>query len=459
MELDHAVDLTLLEAGDRLGGVLQTETDDGYCVELGPDSMLTQVSWGIDLCRRIGFEEQLLGTNDAHRQTYIVRRGKLLRLPEGLAIMAPSRIWPTIRSPVLSIPGKVRLACEYFVPQRRESADESLAAFARRRFGRETFERLVQPLVSGIYMADPEKLSMQAALPRFRAMEARHGSLIRAARRAARENTAQEAAGGASGPRYSMFVAPRDGFGSLVMNLAERLPLGVVHLRSPVDRIDRREDGRWRLTVSGSAIESAAQSRPESFDAVIVTAPAFQAAQLLRHVDESLSSDLAAIEHAGCIVVIASYARDQVEHPLDGFGFVVPQVERRDLIACTFSSVKYAHRAPPGEVLVRVFLGGANRPDIMQKDDHELQEIVARELSDLLGISGEARFTRIARWPGIMPQYHVGHLSLIDRVDTAVAALAGLELAGNSYRGVGIPHCIHSGEQAAERVVAALDDD
>ncbi len=502
-----ATDVTLFEAGDRPGGVLQTERHDGYCVELGPDSMLTQVPWGLDLCRRIGFEDQLIGTNDAHRQTYIVRGGRLLRLPEGLAIMAPSRIWPTVRSPILSAVGKARLACEVFIPQRGDSGDESLADFARRRFGRETFERLVQPLVSGIYMADPELLSMRAALPRFVAMEAKHSSLIRAARRAVREkaksaassaassaaaadNSADspgDSAAEASGPRYSMFVAPREGLGSLAAALADRLPSGVLRLRTRVEQLERQENGRWRLhlsrpatgsvtgTSSGSTTDSATDSatdspsaqrtghgrahgpgpRTEEFDAVIVAAPSQHAAHLLGPVDRSLATDLATIQHAGCAVVIAAYAREQVGHPLDGFGFVVPQVERRDIIACTFSSVKYAGRAPTGDVLFRVFMGGATRPDLLEKEDSELLSIAARELRDLAGVRDDAKWARVARWPNIMPQYHVGHLALVDRIETTVASLPGLELAGNSYRGVGIPHCIHSGEQAAERVVAS----
>ncbi len=463
-----AVDVTLFEAGDRPGGVLQTERHDGYCVELGPDSMLTQVPWGLDLCRRIGFDEQLIGTNDAHRQTYIVRGGRLLRLPEGLAIMAPSRIWPTVRSPILSAAGKARLACEVFVPQRGESGDESLADFARRRLGRETFERLVQPLVSGIYMADPELLSMRAALPRFVAMEAEHRSLIRAARRAVRAKTKSGAGASAddaaksSGPRYSMFVAPREGLGSLISALAERLSPGVLRLRTRVERIDRLEGQRWRLHVSGqttgSEIDSGTKPMAEDFDALIVAAPSQQAAHLLGPVDPSLAADLAAIQHAGCAVVIAAYAREQVGHPLDGFGFVVPQVERRDIIACTFSSVKYAGRAPTGDVLFRVFMGGATRPDLLEKDNGELLSIADRELHDLVGVRGDAKFARVARWPNIMPQYHVGHLALIDRIETAAALLPGLELAGNSYRGVGIPHCIHSGEQAAERIAALLNE-
>ncbi|MEO2029745.1 MAG: protoporphyrinogen oxidase [Fuerstiella sp.] len=446
-ELDSPFDIVVLESGDRPGGVLATESVDGFHIESGPDSMLSQLPWGIDLCRRIGFTDRLVGTSDQHRHTWIVHSGRLLALPDGLAIMAPSRIWPTVRSPILSVLGKLRLACEPFVSRRSAATDESLADFACRRVGREAFERLVQPLVSGIYMADPQQLSIQAALPRFVEMESKHGSLIRAARRAAKSKKATPTGDSSSPLPTSMFVAPRDGMGSFVSALTERLPSGSIRLRTTVKHLSRQSDGGWRL--SGDCDSNGFD---ESFDAVIVATPSDCAARLVRQTDASLTDQLSHLEQSGCIVVTLAFARKDVAHPLNGYGFVVPQVEQRDIIACTFSSVKYENRAPEGQVLLRVFLGGATRPELMELDDDAVLNTVLRELDDLLGIQGRPSLTRIARWPNVMPQYHVGHMDRIERIEAAVATIPHLELAGNSYRGVGIPHCIRSGEQAAERI-------
>ncbi|MCP4784809.1 MAG: protoporphyrinogen oxidase [Fuerstiella sp.] len=450
-ELDMPSDVVVFESGDRTGGVLATESVDGFRIESGPDSMLSQLPWGIDLCRRIGFTDRLVGTSDQYRQTWIVRSGRLLALPDGLAIMAPSRIWPTVRSPILSVLGKLRLACEPFVSRRSATTDESLADFACRRVGREAFERLVQPLVSGIYMADPRQLSIRAALPRFVEMESKHGSLIRAARRAARNRKSAPTGSSNSALPTSMFVAPRDGMGSLASALTERLPPESIRLRTNVKQLSRKPEGGWRL--SGDCDSNGFD---ENFDAVIVAAPSSRAAHIVRETDASLADELSQIQQSGCVVVTLAFAREDVAHPLNGYGFVVPQVEQRDIIACTFSSVKYENRAPEGQVLLRVFLGGATRPELMELDDEAVLSTVLRELEDLLGIQGRPSVTRIVRWPNIMPQYHVGHLDRIERIEAAVATIPYLELAGNSYRGVGIPHCIRSGEQAAERIAQSI---
>ncbi|MCA9214393.1 MAG: protoporphyrinogen oxidase [Planctomycetales bacterium] len=452
MELDARANVSVFESSHRLGGALATEAVDGFRIESGPDSMLSQLPWGVELCRRIGFADELIGTNSEHRQTWVVRAGRLIPLPEGLAIMAPRRLWPTVRSPILSVRGKLRLACERFIRRRTDTTDESLADFATRRVGRETFERLVQPLVSGIYMADPRRLSIQAAMPRFAAMEAEHGSLIRAARRLARTNRKTSAEEKPSPIPSSMFVAPRTGMESLVTALAQRLPTGSIHRNSTVEELVQKQENGWQ--VRGQT----ARSRfDENFDAVILATPSNRSAQLLQRIDASLASELSDITHSGCIIVTLAFVRDDIAHPLNGHGFVVPHVEQRDIVACTFSSVKYAERAPEGQVLLRVFLGGAMRPDLMElDDDNAVIAVVLRELNQLIGLSGQPGLVRVHRWSNVMPQYHVGHLVRMSSIEASVAMISGLELAGNSYRGVGIPHCIHSGEQAAESILKAV---
>lgn len=449
--LDNTIELHLFEVGERLGGVLQTENVDGFCLEQGPDSMLSRLPWAMDLCRRIGFEQELVSTNASPSGVYMVGRGRLLRVPEGLAIMAPRRIWPMVTTQILSWPGKLRMAAEYFLPRRRDGVDESLADFTRRRFGRETLERLVQPLAGGIYMGDPERLSIQATFPQFVEMEREHGSLIKATRREQAKGTAKDTAGG---PQYSLFVAPRRGMAQLVERLAESVRPCEFHLRQRVERIRRNEGGGWLVDVADSADGS---SRQVSFDGVILALPACNAGPMVAEANPELAAHLSRIAYAGCVVVNLVYDRGDVPHPLDSFGFVTPHIEGRSVLACTFSNKKYPGRAPENTLLARAFLGGDCFPEVMTWSDERVLEAIGRDLRDLLGITAVPKLTRIKRWNGSMPQYYLGHLDLVQKIESLAAELPCFELAGNYFRGVGIPHCIRSGAQASERLVEALN--
>lgn len=449
VELEPTWDVTLLEAGNRLGGVLETVHRDGFLIERSADNFITNVPWAVDLCRRVGLGEQLIATTSGQRNAMVVRGGRLERVPDGFMLMAPSRLWPLVTTPILSPWGKLRLLGEYFVPRRRIGGDESLASFVRRRLGRETLERIVQPLVGGIYTADPERLSLQATLPRFVEMERRWGSLIRGARRE-RAAALAEATTVESGARYGLFVTLESGLASLVEAIAAKLPTGSVRLAAPVERIARRPGGNW-------TIELAAPDTPTlECDALVVAVGAAPAARMLEPLDRELAGELSRIEYAGTSIVTLAFRRDQIAHALDGFGFVVPAVEKRQILAGSFSSVKFAGRAPRDAVLVRVFIGGACQGELAELGDEALREIAVDELRSLLGTHGSPIFVDIARWPRSMPQYHVGHCDRVARIETAAARWPGLALAGNAYRGVGIPQCIHSGETAAEQICAAL---
>jgi oxygen-dependent protoporphyrinogen oxidase len=448
--LDAAIDVTLFESSPRLGGVLQTDHVDGFCMELGPDSILSRLPWAVDLCHEIGLDNQLVSTSASPSGVHVVCRGRLERIPEGLALMAPRRIWPFVTTRILSWRGKLRLAADYVIPRRRADGDETLAEFSRRRLGRETFERLVQPLASGIYMGDPERLSVRATFPQFVEMEANHGSLIRAARAAMRKGHSVHHTGG---PQYSLFVAPRRGMVQLVEALAARLAGCQVRCNERVEGLERAGSGGWQLDVVDVAT---GERRQESFEGVIVALPTWQASPLLSAASPELSGLLSAISYAGCIVVNLAYDLDAIGRPLDSFGFVSPHVERRAVVACTFSSVKYPDRAPAGKALVRAFLGGACRPEVFEWSDGQVLDTVRDELRELLDVREPPLFSRIVRWKRSMPQYNVGHLERVKCINELARALPGLELAGNGYGGVGIPHCIHTGRQAAERLAATL---
>jgi oxygen-dependent protoporphyrinogen oxidase len=448
-ELDPTASITLFEASDRLGGALQTEQHDGWLIERSADMFTTREPWAIDLCRRLGIADELIETDARYRRAFIVRRGRLVPVPQGFMLMGPAKIWPVVTTPIFSVSGKLRLAREYFVPPRQEEIDESLESFAVRRFGREAFERLIQPLIGGIYTADPAKLSMAATMPQFVEMERQWGSVTRGiwakGRGQERGDRGQQRA--ASGVRYGQFVAPRDGMQRLVDALAARLRPESIRLNTPVSHINRF-NSQWHVMTP-------AAPETELFDDLIIATPAAVGSQLLRKVDDVLATLINYIRHAGCCVVVIGARRDQIGRPLDGFGFVVPAIEKRRIIACSMASVKFPGRAPCGKLLLRVFVGGALQPELNDLSDDDLRQVVMEELTQLIGLSGEPELCKIARWSDAMPQYHLEHLGLVQRIEERAAAIPSFALAGNAYRGVGIPFCVHSGEQAAERVCRA----
>ncbi|HEV8586205.1 MAG TPA: protoporphyrinogen oxidase [Methylomirabilota bacterium] len=430
------LDLTLVEARPRLGGTIATERADGFLVEAGPDSFLSEKPWALALCRRLGVEHRLVRTDDRFRKVFVWFRGRLHPLPDGFQLLAPTRLAPFATSSLFSWRGKARMALDLVLP-RGGGDDESLGAFVRRRLGREALERVAQPLVAGIYTADPEELSLAATMPRFVEVERRDRSLILGLRRA----MAKAPLPGTSGARWSLFVTFADGMQTLVTTLADRLPDSAVVLGQRVTGLERAA-GRWRVaSAEGARFEA---------DRVILAAEGHASARLLRYVDPALATLLGDIEYAGAATVSLGYRRADVPHPLDGFGFVVPRSEGKALLAGTFSSVKYPGRAPEGHVLIRGFLGGALNAALVGEDDASLIARARGELRDALGITAEPRLVRVSRWPASMPQYRVGHQARVDAIERAAAAIPGLHLAGAAYRGVGIADCVHSGEAAAE---------
>ena len=436
-----ALELTLVEARERLGGTIATERAGGFLIEAGPDSFLSEKPWALALCRRLGLEDRLARTDDRYRKVFVWHAGRLHPLPDGWELLAPTRLAPFLSSRLFSWPGKLRMAFDLVLP-RGIADDESLGAFVRRRLGREALERVAQPLVAGIYTADPDDLSLTATMPRFAELEKQERSIILGLRRARRR--ALET--GVSGARWSLFVTLKEGMEDLVAALATRLQPGTVLLKQRVAGVERRGD-RWRVaTAEGADLDA---------DRVIVATESHAAARMLRYVDPTLATLLAEIPYASSATVTLGYRRADVAHPLDGFGFVVPHAQKRALLACTFSSVKYAGRAPEGDVLLRAFVGGALNEAVLELDDAPLVMRARAELREALGITAAPALARVFRWPKAMPQYHVGHLARVETIERRAGALPGLDLAGGAYRGVGIADCVRSGEAAAERALGA----
>ena len=443
-ERGTAATCVLYEAGPRLGGVVETRRIGDYLVELGADSFITNKPWALDLCRRLGVADRLIPTESRYRRSLVLRRGRPVPVPDGFMLLAPARIWPVLASPIFSPLGKLRMGVEPLIPRRRDNGDESLASFVRRRLGRQALDRLIQPLVGGIYTSDPEKLSLAATLPRFLEMEQQVGSVVLASLRQGRAQPREQSE--SSGARYGLFAAPVGGMSELLDSLIACVR-GSADVRTGcrVNAIERTAEAKWRVAADDGTTEE--------FDGLILATPAFRSADLLDPIDPPLAASLRQIEYASSAVVITAHKLTDVRHPLDAFGLVVPAIERRRVLAVSCASRKFPGRAPEGHVLLRTFVGGAMQPEMLALSDEELVRIVRDELAGIFGVTGAPEFSVVARYQRGMPQYHVGHLERVAAIGAAAARHPGLALAGNAYHGVGVPDVIHSGEQAAGRLL------
>lgn len=428
----------VLEASDRWGGVVQTVRDDGLVLETGPDAMLAAKPDGLALVRALGLGDRVIPTNPEQRTVYVVRRGVLHPMPEGMVLGVPTRALPVLRSGLFSWPGKLRLLAEPLVRSRSLEPDESIARFARRRLGREAWERLADPLLGGIHAGDTETLSVRATFPRLVELEARHGSLVRGMR-ALRAQRAADAG--------AAFVSLAGGLSELVEALVRALPEDALRTRAPVRSLERAAAG-WRVTTPGEAIDARA---------VMLALPAPRAHPLLLPLDGALAAELAAIRFESTAIVLLAFDRAAVAHPLDGYGLLIPRAEGGRLTACGFFSTKFPGRAPADRVTLRAFLGGSHDRTALDLDDQAMAAVALRELTPLLGLRGTPRHVRVCRWPESTPQLELGHAERVRRIDGRVRALRALHLTGAGLRATGLPDTIADATAAAERVLAGED--
>jgi oxygen-dependent protoporphyrinogen oxidase len=422
----RGLSVRVLEAAPRPGGVIATERFDGWVVDAGPDALLVQKPAGVALCRELGIADRLVSTLPP-RTAYVVRGGRLYPIPEGSFLGFPLRFGALARSSLFTVRGRLRMACEVVVPRR--SGD---GALGRRRFGEEAVEYLAEPLLAGIHAGDVDRLSMRALFPHFLEAERQAGSVIRAYRRLHVRPSSQGA-----------FVSLPGGIGELVDALVGALGPGIVTAGARVTEIHRLR----ALTVHSTA--GAFEAR-----AVILAVPAYAAAALLRPFDTTLAAWCEATPYASTATIAFGYRREQIAHPMQGTGFVVPRVERSPLLAATWVTSKWPHRAPEGYALLRAFLGGARDPHRLDADDAELIASAHGKLAELLGIAGEPVFARLFRWTRRCPQYEVGHVDRMAAIDERLAALPGLFVTGSGFRATGIPDCIADGRETAARAAA-----
>ncbi|MDI3340967.1 MAG: protoporphyrinogen oxidase [Sphaerobacter sp.] len=444
-QADAGLELTLIEAASRLGGKILTERQDGLVIEAGPDSFLASKPAAAALCEVLGLGDRLVGTTRESGGTYILRAGRLEPLPEGITLLVPTKVRPLLRSRLLTLRGKLRLLTEVFRAPRQDEGDESVASFVRRRFGREAYERLAQPLLSGIYAGDAEQLSLLATFPRLRESELRYGSLIRgmlAQRRAAPPPPV------ASRTPTSGFLSLRGGLGELIDALVASLDGINWRLGTPAAAVERVDGGGYLIHLAdGTAVAA---------DAVLLATPAWATAELVADLDAELADLLRSIPYVSTATISLAYRRSDVAQIGAGRGFVIPHIENRELTAVTWASSKFPDRAPDDLVLLRGFVGRAGREQAVDLPDDQLRALVTGELRDILGLRAEPVLVRIYRWPRALPQYVLGHLDRLAAIDRRLELHHGLLLLGAAYRGVGIPDCIVAGERAAARALAYL---
>jgi oxygen-dependent protoporphyrinogen oxidase len=424
----RGLNVRVLEASTRVGGVIATDRFDDWVVDAGPDSLLVQKPAAVALCRELGIADRLVSTLTP-RTAYVLRDGRLHSIADGSFLGFPITAGALAQSGLFSVGGKVRMACEIFMPRRTSDDDESIGAFVRRRFGDEAVDYLAEPLLAGIHAGDVDRLSIRALFPRLVDAERQSGSVIRALRALHVRPSPQGA-----------FVSLPGGIGELVDALSRALAPGTIVTGVRATGVQR--SGAYAIDSTAGRIRARS---------AVLAVPAYAAASLLRSMDPALADLCDAVPYASTATVASGYARNQVAHPLQGTGFVVPRTEGIALLAGTWVSSKWPGRAPAGHVLIRGFLGGGRDPHRLEASDRELVDIAQRELGDLLGISGAPLFTRLYRWTRQSPQYEVGHLQRVAQIEQRLTALPGLFVTGSGFRAIGIPDCVADGRATALR--------
>jgi protoporphyrinogen/coproporphyrinogen III oxidase len=444
-KIPHAK-ITLIESSSRWGGKITTDrvsiAEGQFIIEGGPDTFLATKPYATALCKELGLGDRLHGTNPKQKNTYVLHHNKLEPLPDGLAMMIPTNVGSILKSHLVSWFGKARMGLDFVQPPKAVDGDESLGTFVSRRLGREAYENLIEPLMSGIYAGDGDQLSLASTFPYLRDLELKYGSLARGALQLRKQSNGKAVQGS-----RSAFLTPTTGLAEIVEELVKYLQVNHVDLRlhTTVSRISNLES---RFLVD---FEDGSRLHAES---IILATPAFVSGTLLASVNSRLAADLQSIPYASTATVSLAYRQSELPRELDGYGYVIPRREGRRALACTWTSTKFPHRAPEGYALIRVFVGRAG--ENIPWNENDLLALAREELNLTLGITSDPILSRVFMWDKAMPQYNLGHPEILKRIDGELRNYPGLALAGNGYRGIGIPDCIHSGELAVLKILNSL---
>ena len=445
-EAGQTIDYTLIESLPRFGGKIITDVIKDFVIEGGPDSFITQKPWATQLCRDLGLTDRLIPTNDDRRNIFVLDKGQLIPFPGGYRLTVPTEFIPFVRSPLISPWGKLRMALDLIIPPRRENGDESLADFVRRRLGPEALEKIAGPMMAGIYVADPERLSLQSTFPMFAEMEKKYGSLIKAMQIAQKKHTASSH----DNPKpAAMFTSLRGGMQELVDALVSRLE-GELRPGCRVAGLRYLAPGfEVRLDQPGSQLLTT--------DGVVLAVPGYAAATLLEPIEPGLAAMLKNIRYVSTATISLGYRRadTQTQHDFNGFGFMIPKKENRQILACTWSSTKFDERAPHDGVLLRLFVGGDDGEHLVNLPDHELLALAQAEVEAAMGVTASPMVHKIFRWPQGNPQYDVGHLERVSEMETLARRIPGLYLTGSAFRGVGLPDCVKSALATVEQILSS----
>jgi len=445
------IQISILDKAGYWGGKIFTERVDGFVVEGGPDTFIVTKPWGMQLCRELGLEDRLHGTNPENADTFVLHDGELEPLPEGLTMMVPSRFMPMIQTDLLSWPEKMRMGMDFFIPPADPDGDETLGNFVSRRLGRAAYENLIEPLMSGIYAGDGDELSLMSTFPYLRELEQEHGGLIKGALAVRRKRAKARQQPSGNGRSSGIFRTPTTGLAEITEALVAELKKGGVQLLTGMNvKSLIREESHYQLKVNGG--------RDIRTDGVILATPAFITGHILEDEDPALAQSLQNIPYVSTATVSLAYNKGDLPRPLNGRGYVIPREEGREALACTWTSSKFPHRAPDDQALLRVFIGRAGQEkDISWTDDY-LLDVARREIASTLSIETEPILSRVYVWEKAMPQYNLGHQQKLSSINRALRSFSAVALAGNGYSGIGIPDCIHSGQEAARQIVEELSN-
>jgi oxygen-dependent protoporphyrinogen oxidase len=444
---DISIEIDLIEKKSRIGGNILTERIDDFIVEGGPDCVFSEKPASLKLCEKLGLEEELLKTREEKKGTYVYWNNKLHDLPEGVILMIPTMIMPILLSSLISFPGKMRMALEPFIPKRSNLAEESLSHFVTRRLGKELLDKIAEPLVAGIHAGNPETMSITASFPRFVELEQKHGSLIRGML-SRRKEMISMMKGRTS--KYTMFMTLKKGLQELTDNIQNTLSITTILTDNEVIAVTKNNSGYEASLKAGDI---------KFYDSVIIATPSYITSTLMRGIDLDLSDKLMEIPYVSTATVSLAYSAADVNHIKNGFGFIVPGISNRKIMAATYTSNKFSYRAPEGSILLRCFVGGAQNEDLVFLDNKEMIKMVQTELKDIVNIKAKPIFTKIYRWEKAMPQYVIGHIERIKKIEELSAKHSGLYLTGSAYKGIGISDCITTSHKVAEEAVKFLKAD